>query len=140
MSQTVIVIEKLFVICQCPCCCHNLTGFTTIKENNMVPLAPGQTATFTTTPVPATSSPVPSKLIWTSSDTVNAPTSPDTSDLTGLSTLVVFPTDAVVGTEFDLTISYINSDGTTASQTNSFIIVAPPSQDVTSFTPILQTA
>ena len=106
----------------------------------MVPLAPGQTATFATTPLPANAIPTPSGLVWSSSDSVNAPVSPNTADATGLSTLVVFPSTAVVGTSFSLTIGYTNADGTTASQTNSFTIVAAPPTDVTGFTPILQTA
>ena len=117
-----------------------ITGFTAIQEKTMVPLAPGQTATFATTPIPSTSVPVAASLIWSSSDTVNAPTSPNTADTTGLSTLVAFPTTAVVGTSFTLTISYTNSDGTLATQSNSFTIVAPPSPDVTGFTAITQTA
>ena len=117
-----------------------ITGFTKIQEITMVPLAPGQTATFSTTPIPSTSVPVAANIVWSSSDTTNAPTSPNTADTTGLSTLIAFPTTAVVGTTFSLTVSYTNSDGTVASQSNSFTIVAPPSPDVTGFTAITQTA
>lgn len=106
----------------------------------MVTLSAGNTATFATTPIPSTSVPVPANIVWTSSDTVNAPVSPNTADATGLSTLVVFPSTVAAGVSFSLTVSYTNSDGTTATQTNSFTTVAPPSPDVTGFTPILQTA
>jgi hypothetical protein len=118
----------------------DITGFTEITETTMVALAPGQTATFSTTPIPSTSVPVAANIVWTSSDTTNAPVSPNSADTTGLSTIVVFPTTAVVGTTFSLTVSYANSDGTTATQTNSFTIVAAPPADITGFTAITQTA
>jgi hypothetical protein len=117
------------------------TGFTQIiQENPMVPLAAGQTATFSTTPIPSNAAPTPSGITWTSSDTVNAPVSPNSADTSGLSTLVVFPASVVAGVTFSLTVSYTNSDGTTATQTNSFTTVAPPPTDVTGFNPIVQTA
>ena len=120
----------------------NVTGFTDIKENTMplVPLAAGFTATFATTPIPATSVPDPTKLVWISSDPVNAPVTPNTADPSGLSTLVAFPSTVVAGVTFSLTLSYTNSDGTPASQTNSYTTVAPPSPDITGFAPIAQTA
>jgi hypothetical protein len=117
-----------------------ITGFTEIQESTMVPLAAGQTATFATTPIPATSVPVPANLVWSSSDPVNAPVSPNAADPTGLSTLVAFPSNVAAGVSFSLTLSYTNSDGTPASQTNSFVTVAPPSPDITGFAPIAQTA
>jgi hypothetical protein len=122
---------------------HPITGFTEIKEIDMalVPLAAGQTATFATTPIPATSSPDPTKLpVWTSSDTVNAPVIPVATDKTGLSANVTFPSTTPAGVTFSLTITYTNADGTVATQTNSFTTVAAPSPDITGFTPILQTA
>ena len=115
-------------------------GFTDIKEISMVPLAAGQTATFSTTPIPSDASPIAANLIWSSSDTVNAPVSPNSADTTGLSTLVVFPSTVVAGATFSLTLSYTNSDGTTATQTNSFTTVAPAPADVTGFNPIAQSA
>jgi hypothetical protein len=117
-----------------------ILAFTSIKETQMVPLAAGQTATFSTTPIPSTSVPVPANIVWSSSDTVNAPVSPNTADPTGLSTLVTFPSTVAAGVTFTLTVSYTNSDGTTATQSNSFTTVAPPSPDVTGFTPIVQSA
>jgi hypothetical protein len=106
----------------------------------MVPLAAGQIATFSTTPIPATSAPDPTKIVWTSSDTTNAPLTPNTSDTTGLSVLVAFPSTVVAGVTFSLTVSYTNADGTTATQTNSFTTVAPPVPNVTGFTDIVQSA
>jgi hypothetical protein len=118
-----------------------ITGFTTIQETNtMVPLAAGQTATFSTTPIPSTSVPVAASIVWTSSDAVAFPLAPNTADATGLSTLLTFPASTLGGVSFSLTVSYVNSDGTTATQTDSFTTVAPPSPDVTGFTPITQTA
>ena len=122
---------------------NRIERFAVIKQENstMVPLAAGQTATFSTTPIPATSVPNPAALpVWTSSDTTNAPVSPNTADKTGLSTLVVFPSTAAAGVTFSLTITYTNADGTVATQTNSFVTVAPPSPDITGFTPIVQTS
>ena len=120
---------------------HPITNFTPIKEISMVPLAAGQTATFSTTPLPAGSTPLASGLVWSSSDSTNAPVSSNlTADPTGLSTLVVFPSTVVAGVNFSLTLSYTNSDGTVATQTNSFVTVAPAAQDVTGFNPIVQSA
>lgn len=118
---------------------HPVIGFTPIQESTMVPLAPGQTAGFVTTSLPTGTSPNPAALpVWTSSDTVNAPVTINSADTTGLSASVVFPTTAVVGTTFALTITYTNADGTVATQTDSFTIVAPASPDITGFTPIVQ--
>lgn len=120
----------------------NVSNFTQITQETylMVPLAAGQTATFTTTPLPTDSAPVAASIIWTSSDTTNAPVSPNLADTTGLSTLVVFPSTVVAGVSFSLTVSYTNSDGSVATQSNSFTTVAAASPDVTGFTDILQTA
>lgn len=120
---------------------HAINGFKAIQEINMVPLAAGQTATFATTPIPATSVPNPAALpVWTSSDTTNAPVTAVATDTTGLSATVTFPSTVVAGVSFSLTITYTNGDGTVATQTNSFVTVAPPSPDITAFTDILQTA
>ena len=120
----------------------NITSFTDIKESTMplVPLAAGQTATFATTPIPSTSVPDPTKLVWSSSDPVAFPLTPNPADPSGLSTLLAFPDGTAAGVDFSLTLNYVNSDGTTASQTNSFVTVAPPSPDVTGFAAIAQTA
>jgi hypothetical protein len=120
---------------------HVITRFKSIEEISMNPLAAGQTATFATTPIPSTSVPNPAALpVWSSSDTVNAPVVPVATDTTGLSATVTFPSTVVAGVTFSLTITYTNADGTIATQTNSFVTVAPPSPDITGFTPILQTA
>jgi hypothetical protein len=119
---------------------HPITGFTAIQETSMVPLAAGQTATFSTTPIPSTSVPIASSIVWTSSDTTNAPVTPNTADPTGLSTLVVFPSTVVAGVTFSLTVSYTNADATIATETTSFTTVAPAASDVTGFTPIVQSA
>ena len=118
-----------------------IVTFTRItQEPPMVSLAAGQTATFSTTPIPATAAPDPSKVIWTSSDSVNAPVSPNPADNTGLSTLVVFPEGTQANISFALTVSYTNADGTVANKTNTFTTVAPPPTDVTGFTDIVQSA
>ncbi len=120
----------------------NITGFTDITEDTMslVPLAAGFTATFSTKPIPSTSAPIPGSLVWSSSDPANAPVSPNAADPTGLSTNVAFPLGTAAGVSFDLTLTYTNLDGSTASKTNSFATVAPPSPDVTGFEDIVQTA
>jgi hypothetical protein len=112
-----------------------ITGFTIQQENSMAltPLSPGFSPQFTASPIPAgavlnSSQPVPT---WTSSDTTNAPV---TADSTGLVGTVAIPASASVGTSFTLTVSYTNLDGTVASGSASFTIVAPPQQDVTGFT------
>lgn len=107
-------------------------------EIHMLPIAPGNSPEFTATPVPATSVPA-TPPTWTSSDTTNAPI---TVDPTGLIATVNIPETAVVGTDFSLTVSYINPDGTVATGSVSLTIVAPPpppSPDITAFT-IEQTA
>jgi hypothetical protein len=118
----------------------NITGFTEIQETQMVHLAAGQTATFATTPIPSGTAPDPTKITWSSSDSVNAPVSPNTADASGLSTLVAFPSTTPSGLTFALTINYINSDGTAASQANTFTTVAAPPADITGFNPIEQSA
>lgn len=133
-----LVLRRLDKLLELP---YTVTGFSPIQEITMVPLAAGQTATFATTPVPATSVPNPAALpVWTSSDTVNAPVVPVAADATGLSATVTFPATVAAGVSFSLTITYTNADGTVATQTDSFVTVAPPSPDITAFTPIVQTA
>jgi hypothetical protein len=122
-----------------------ITGFQPIKEQGdpmtLLPIAPGFTPGFSTTTLPAGTVPNPnSKPVWTTSDTVNAPLQANPADATGLSTYVAIPATAAVGTTFSLTINYTNADGTVATQTNSFVIVAAPSPDITGFTPIAQFA
>lgn len=145
LLETLVIVEQsnndlLIAIVQELQPSRNLTGFNEILETTMVPLAAGQTATFATTPIPAGSTPVAANIVWSSSDTVNAPTSPNTADTSGLSILVTFPLTVVAGLVFSLTVSYTNTDGTIATQTNSFTTVAPASPDITGFNPILQTA
>lgn len=106
----------------------------------MIPLAAGQTATFSTTPIPTGSAPDPSKVTWSSSDTTNAPVVVNPSDASGLSAQVTFPSTVTAGLTFILTVNYENSDGTFASQANSFTTVAAPPSDVTGFTDIVQSA
>lgn len=119
---------------------HNLTGFTPIQEINMVPLAAGQTATFATTPIPGTSVPDPTKLIYSSSDPVAFPLTPNPADPTGLSTNLTFPDGTAAGVSFSLTLNYTNVDGTVATQTNSYVTGGSGSPDVTGFAPIVQVA
>jgi hypothetical protein len=120
-----------------------ITGFTDIQEISMVPLAAGQTAIFGTTPIPSTSIPTPGSLVWASSDTINAPVSPNPADPTGLTCLVTFPSGLPAGDSFSLSLTYTNADGTTATQTNGFTTVVappPPPSDITGFAPITQVA
>lgn len=109
----------------------------------MTPLAAGNTATFTTKPIPATSVPTATNIVWTSSDTVNAAVKPNAADTTGLSVQVSFLLTTPAGISFTLTVSYTNSDGTRATQVNTFVTVVatvPTGGDITGFTEILQTA
>ena len=95
----------------------------------LLPLAPGFSPVFTATPVPASSVPAPGAVLaWESSDNLNFPITPS-----GLTCTVNIPTTAVVGTTGTLSISYINPDGSTASGSISWTIVANPSADITSF-------
>lgn len=121
----------------------HITGFTPITEQGdpmpLLPIAPGFTPGFSTTTLPAGTVPNPATLpVWTTSDAVNAPLQANTADASGLSTYVAIPAAAVVGTVFTLSIAYTNADGTLATQANAFTIVAPPSPDITGFTPIAQ--
>lgn len=103
----------------------------------MLPIAPGFSPVFTATPTPAGTALGPGIVAsFTSSDPVNAPV---TSDASGLVGTVNIPTTAVVGTSFTLTCTAVNADGTTATGSASFTIVAVPPADVTGFT-IAQTA
>ena len=106
----------------------------------MVSLSAGQTATFSTTSLPAGTQPAAGNLpVWTSSDTTNAPVTIFSADPTGLSATVIFPASVAAGLSFSLTVTYTNADGTVATQTNSFVTVAAPSPDITGFTDIVQT-
>jgi hypothetical protein len=60
-------------------------------------------------------------------------------DPTGLVATVAIPATAVVGTSVTLSISYTNADGTAATGSAAFTIVAAPPSDITSFT-VAQTA
>lgn len=102
----------------------------TIQGDDMLPIAPGFSPVFTATPVPASSVPAPGQpLTWTSSDTVNFPITS-----VGLVATAAIPTTAVVGTTGTLSISYTNADGTVATGSLAWTIVAAPSPDITSFT------
>lgn len=103
----------------------------------LLPIAPGFSPVFTATPTPAGTALGPGIVaVTSSSDTVNAPV---TTDATGLIATVAIPTTAVVGTAFTLTTTATNADGTVATGSATFTIVAPPSPDVTGFT-IAQTS
>lgn len=111
-----------------------ITGFV-IQGDSMLPIAPGFAPGFTATPAPAGAVPAPGNPVtWTSSDTTNAPVTPNASDPTGLTATVNIPANAVVGTAFTLSVSYTNADGTVATGSASFTIVAAPSPDITGFT------
>jgi hypothetical protein len=89
----------------------------------MLPIAPGYSPVFTATPLPAGSFLTPGTAVpvMSSSDTTNAPV---TVDPTGLIGTVVIPASAVVGTTFVLTETYTNADGTLATGSATFTIVA----------------
>ena len=99
----------------------------------MLPIAPGSSPQFGVTPTPAGVSTVAAQAVWTSSDTVNAPVTANSSDATGLSATVAIPTTAIVGNSFTLTWTYTNADGTTAVVAGTYQIIAavPPVTDVT---------
>jgi hypothetical protein len=98
----------------------------------LLPIAPGFSPVFTATPNPIGTVLGPGVVATTtSSDTVNAPV---TTDASGLVATVAIPLTAVVGTSFTLTTTATNVDGTVATGSATFTIVAAPSPDVTSFT------
>lgn len=99
------------------------------KLETEMPQNPGATAVIDFTPVPADATLTQPPTI-TSSDTTNAPV---TVDSTGLVATVQFPASAVVGTNYVLTCSYTNPDGTMATGTFDGTIVAVV-VDATSFT------
>jgi hypothetical protein len=108
---------------------HRIEGFV-IEEISMLPIAPGFSPVFTATPVPAASVPAPGQpLSWTSSDTTNFPITSS-----GLTATANIPATATVGATGTLSISYTNADGTVATGSLSWTIVAAPSPDITSFT------
>lgn len=121
---------------------HHITAFRVKERPNhhhhhfwrkpvMNPQAPGFTCQFTATSIPAGTVPNPTTPpIWTSSDTVNAPV----TQLDALDASVTFPPSAVVGTNYSLTISYTNADGSVATGTFNGTIVPAPSPDITGFT------
>jgi hypothetical protein len=91
-----------------------------LQEITMLPIAPGSSPQFTVSPVPVTSifSTPPT---WTTSDTVNAPI---TIDSTGTVATVAIPLSATVGASFTLSATYTNPDGSIATGTTSQTIVA----------------
>lgn len=101
-------------------------------DSTMLPIAPGFSPVFTATPLPIGAFPAPGNLpVWSSSDTVNAPIA--SVDPTGLVATVAVPAGASVGASFTLGVSYTNADGTVATGSASFTIVAPPPPDITGF-------
>lgn len=106
------------------------------KNMALLPIAPGYAPVFTATPTPAYNFQPGNLPVFVTSDSVNAPIS---VDATGLVATVNVPTTAVVGTSFTLSISFTNADGVVATGSATFVIVADPQPDVTSFT-INQTA
>jgi hypothetical protein len=115
-----------------------IDSFTITQQGDpmaLLPIAPGFSPVFTATPVPAAAVPNPATPpVWTSSDVVNFPITSS-----GLVATAALPASAVVGTTGTLSISYTNADGTVATGSFSWTIVAPPSPDITSFT-VAQTA
>ncbi len=99
---------------------------------SLVAIAPGNAPVFAATPTPEGTVPGPGLIpSWTTSDTTNAPVTPSAD---GLSATVNLPESAVVGANFTLTVSLTNADGTVASGSGIFTIVAAPTHDVTGFT------
>jgi len=90
----------------------------------LLPIAPGNSPQFEVTPTPAGVTTVAANAVWSSSDTTNAPVTANASDPTGLSATVNIPSTATVGTSFTLNWVYTNADGTTATATGSYTIIA----------------
>lgn len=104
----------------------------------MTPVAPGFSPVYSALPQPEGAVPNPAQPVpvWTSSDPVNAPVSPDP---TGLSAVVVIPAKAAVGVKFTLTVVYTNADGSEGKGTLEQTIEEAPAQNITGFV-ISQTA
>jgi len=100
---------------------RNVTSGELSKGDPMAPIIPGSLHIFTVTPEPTDATFIPTDSVITSSDTVNAPV---TVDETGLIGTVSIAADAPVGTEFTLTWTYTNADGTTATASITETIVA----------------
>lgn len=121
---------------------QNIVGFVISQQGDdtmpLLPIAPGFAPVFTATPVPPTAVPNPATPpVWTSSDTVNFPISVNLAN--NLQVTANIPSTATVGATGTLSISCTNQDGTVATGSFSWTIVAAPSPDITSFS-ISQTA
>jgi hypothetical protein len=90
----------------------------------LLSIAPGNSPQFEVTPTPAGVTTAAANAVWSSSDTTNAPVTANSADAADLSATVNIPSEAVAGTDFVLTWTYTNADGTTATVTGSYTIVA----------------
>ena len=115
---------------------HNIVGFVISQQGDtmpLLPIAPGFSPVFTATPVPSTAVPNPSTPpVWTSSDTVNFPIVTNLAN--PLQVTANIPSTATVGATGTISLSYTNADGSVATGSFSWTIVAAPSPDITSFT------
>jgi hypothetical protein len=102
----------------------------------LLPIAPGFSPVFTATPAPAGTFPAPGNLPTWASDSADVTLA---VDATGLVATAAISATATVGATFTLSISYTNADGTVATGSAQFTIVAAPVPDITSFS-IAQTA
>ncbi len=106
-----------------------LTFVTAVKvsvdEDKMNAPFAGNTLGFTATTTPADSPVIASQVGWTSSDPTNAPVTPVVSDSTGLTASIVLGTGVTVGQLVDVTCTVTNADGTSASGSASFTVIAP---------------
>jgi hypothetical protein len=136
LSEAVLAIQNMLLV---ELTQPTITSFIIKQQGGttMLPLSPGNSPVFTATPVPAGTLPATGNPpTWTTSDPLNAPI---VIDPTGLVATVAIPATAVVGTSVTLSISYTNADGTAATGSAAFTIVAAPPSDITSFT-VAQTA
>ncbi len=98
-------------------------------------LAARQTVVFWTKAFPGDAAPISGNIKWASNQPW-AVVSPNPNDVTGLSTFVSFADGVPADAEFELTVSYVNADGTLASKTNTFKTVERPAIDVEDFSDI----
>lgn len=107
-----------------------LGGVMSRVGDSMKPITPGSSPKFAVTPTPDKVVTIAQNATWTSSNPL-APVTVDPTDPTGLTATVEIDPSVTVGSEIDLTWTYANADGSIATVTGAFPVVAPVPADVT---------